>query len=119
MITLSNNNLTILCADPFGCLPKLKYFSLINCQLEAIDENLIDNTGAMQLLLTDNFYVNETIIDNSAMRYSVRIILSEYFDNYTNMVGRVHKDLWKNLELENQIKFLHQYLRICKVKLMN
>ncbi|KAL7043564.1 hypothetical protein ACKWTF_001574 [Chironomus riparius] len=87
-ITLSNNNLTILHSDPFGYLPKLKYFSLINCQLEAIDENLIDNTGAIQLSLTDNFCVNETVIDNSATRYSMRIILSECFDNYANLVGQ-------------------------------
>ncbi|XP_070492464.1 leucine-rich repeat-containing protein 15-like [Chironomus tepperi] len=87
-ITLSHNNLTILHSDPFGYLPKLKYFSLINCQLDAIDQDLIDNTGAIQFALNNNYCVNETITDNSATRYSMRIILAECFANYVDLMGQ-------------------------------
>ncbi|KAL7043563.1 hypothetical protein ACKWTF_001573 [Chironomus riparius] len=87
-ISMSGNNLTILHSDPFGVLPKLKTIQAINCQLKAIDENLIDNTGTTQISLTNNTCVNEVITDSSGSRYSMRIILADCFRNYAKYMGQ-------------------------------
>lgn len=87
-ISLSGNNLTILHSDPFGVLPKLKTIQVINCNIRAIDENLIDNTGTTQISLTNNTCVNEVITDPSGSRYSMRIILTDCFRNYEKYTGR-------------------------------
>lgn len=81
-ILLSNNNLEVIHSRSFGIHTELKSIHLQNDEIVAIDEKLIDNTGIMELKMTNNTCFNSDIIDNAPSRENMRMKLRKCFENY-------------------------------------
>jgi len=83
MIHLSNNKLKVI--RSFGILPKLNTIYLETNQIDAFDQNFIDDTGLTTLNMSNNLCANFSIYDSSAARIQMRLELLNCFENYANL----------------------------------
>jgi len=82
-IDLYNNKLKVI--HSFGVLPKLTSVYLYNNQIDAFDQDLIDDSGVTRLDMSNNLCANLSIIDSSASRQQMRMQLLKCFENYANL----------------------------------
>ena len=81
---ISNNNLTVIHAHSFGISNLNFVFWCEYNQIDAIDENLLDNTAIEALFLSGNICFNGEVIDSSPSRDVMRAELRPCFNNYLN-----------------------------------
>lgn len=87
LISLYGNYLKTIHADSFGFLPTLSRLDLFFNQINAIDENLIDNTGINLIDLTGNLCANRHVYDPSATRALMRSELVQCIINYDSIIS--------------------------------
>jgi len=80
---LTDNKLKVFHA--FGFSSNLTYVDLAYNQIEAFDQNFIDDTGVEFLDMTNNLCANVSIKDTSPSRLQMRMLLVKCFDNYLNL----------------------------------
>lgn len=83
-INLSNNKLKVIYS--FGVLSKLNSIDLRNNQINAFDQNFIDDTRLYYLYMKNNICLNADITDNTISNLQMRIYLLKCFENFDNLV---------------------------------
>ena len=86
-VTLSYNKLKVIQSVSFGYLTKLTIADFSNNQINAFDEQFIDNTRVMSLVMNINNCVDKHIYDESPMREFMRIELAKCFENYEQIIS--------------------------------
>lgn len=83
-IYLNHNKLKIV--HSFGLLPKLVTVLLNNNQIDAFDQDLIDDSSVTILDMRNNLCANANINDTSVLRLEMRRKLLTCFQNYANLI---------------------------------
>ena len=81
-IELRSNRIKEVKSDSFGILPKLRTLDLGYNLINAIDEQLIDNTGIAIISLSKNRCYGTDIYDNSTAKDDLFLELQNCFKNY-------------------------------------
>ena len=95
---LTNNKLEVFHA--FGFSSILTTVNLNNNQIEAFDQNFIDDTGVTLLIMRNNLCANVSINDTSPSRLQMRMLLVKCFDNYLNLVPGESQNFFHNFFLK-------------------
>ncbi|KAL7043433.1 hypothetical protein ACKWTF_001496 [Chironomus riparius] len=88
IIELGENFLKIIYSNSFGTLPKLTTIYLQDNEINAIDEQLIDNTGLEDIKLIGNKCYSSDFFDNSTTRDALFLELHKCITNYEKIQNR-------------------------------
>ena len=86
-INLDNNRLKTIHADSFGLMPRLLHVYFEYNQIDAIDENFIDNAAVYFLYMRGNLCFNGYIADVTPSQDVMRAELRTCFINFRNLTS--------------------------------
>lgn len=81
-----NNKLRVIRFETFGQLLNLKNVYVSMNEIEAIDENFIDNTGVTYMDLYGNVCINDQVLDFSGSKDKMKKALEICVENYKQIV---------------------------------
>lgn len=81
-------NLKVISSESFGLMPNLQVLHFQGNQINAFDEEVIDNTKVIALNMTGNICNSQYMLDVSESRHAIRIAMRTCFLNYRNLAGK-------------------------------